>query len=99
MAVQTKSFCRISSHSVVVLEVFIEYRDDDFNEINDDGDPDDFRIVRFFGTNGANEVTITVYRKNGSVWANRTLAPLEPFTQNAGGPVRYESDVPVWTYS
>jgi len=98
MAVQTKSYCRISSHGEVLLEVFIEYHDDDFNTINDDGDPDDFRLIRFFGTNGAYERTITVFRKNGNVWKTVTLAPSEVFSQNAGGAVKYESDIPVWEF-
>ena len=99
MAIQTKSFCRMSAHGTVIFEVFLEYEDTDFRTVNDDGDPDDFRIVRFFGTNGAYERTFTVYRKNGTVWATRTVAPFEAFSEAAGGPVKYESDIPVWAYS
>ena len=39
MAVQTKQFCRISSHDQVIIEVFEEYHDDDYRTINDEGEP------------------------------------------------------------
>jgi len=100
MAVQTKSFCRISSRGEVLFEVFMEYEDTDFKTINDDGDPDDFRLIRFFGTNyGAEDRTVLVKRGNGVNWVERTIPAGESFSQNAGGPVKYESDVPVWSYS
>ena len=99
MAVQSKSFCRISTHDEVVLQVFMEYEDTDFRVTNDDGDPDDFKVIRWFGTNGAHERTVTIFRANGGVWATRTFAPFEAFSVNAGGPVRYEFDVPKWSYS
>ena len=96
MAVQTKSFIRMSSHGEVLFEAFMEYLDDDFQTTNDDGDPDDFRIVRWFGTNGAYQRTVTVWRKNGNVWKSQVIVPFEVFELVAGGPVRYESDVPRW---
>ena len=100
MAVQTKQYCRISSHSEVILEVFMEYDDADYQEINDDGDPDDFRVVRWYGTNhSAFDKTVTAYRPNGSVWGTRTITAGSTFTMDAGGAVKYESDIPRWTYS
>jgi hypothetical protein len=99
MAVQSKSFCRISANDEVVLQVFMEYEDTDFRVTNDDGDPDDFRVIRWYGTNGAYERTVTLYRANGNVWRAQTFAPLEVFSVNAGGQVRYEFDVPKWSYS
>jgi hypothetical protein len=99
MAVQTKSACRISTHGVVRFEVFTEYHDDDFKTINDDGDPDDFRVVRWFGENfGPNDVTIQMVRGNGQHWQD-FVVPVGTFSQNAGGPIKYESDIPVWRYS
>ena len=99
MAVQTKSFCRISSHSVVTFEVFLEYHDDDFRVTNDDGDPDDFRVVRWFGTNySAFDITVQVKRGNGQTWQERTIVAGSTFSQNAGGAVKYEFDVPEWRY-
>ena len=77
----------------------MEYDDTDFRVTNDDGDPDDFKVIRWYGTNGAFERTVTIYRKNGSVWATRTFAPFEVFSVNAGGAVRYEFDAPRWSYS
>jgi len=100
MAVITKPFCRISAHGALVLEVFEDYEDTDWRATNDDGDPDDFRVVRWHGTNhSAYPHTVLVKRGNGQAWMERTIPPGEPFSQNAGGPVKYESDVPVWTYS
>jgi hypothetical protein len=100
MAIQTKSFCRISTHGVVRFEVFTEYHDDDFRVINDDGDPDDFRVIRWFGENyGPNDVSIQIIRGNGRHWQDIAIPADSTFTQNAGGPVRYEFDVPEWRYS
>ena len=100
MAVQTKQFCRISAHDQVVVEAFMEYEDTDYQKINDDGDPDDFRVVRWYGTNhSAFPLTITVKRGNGQVWVGRTIPAGDSFSQNAGGAVKYETDVPVWSYS
>ncbi len=97
MAVQVKSFIRLSSHGEVLFEAFMEYEDTDFKiPSNDDGVPDDFRIVRWFGTNGAYQRTVTVWRKNGNVWKSQVIAPFEVFELVAGGPVKYESDIPVW---
>lgn len=98
MAVQTKPFIRMSAHDELVLEVFMEYEDTDFREINDDGDPDDFRVIRWFGTNHtAAPIPLLIKRGNGAVWKDFTI-PVGDFSQDAGGPVRYEFDVPQWTY-
>ena len=100
MAVQTKQYCRISSHSVVILEVFMEYEDTDYQTINDDGDPDDFKVIRWFGTNhSAYPKTVSMKRANGVSIMSRTIPAGESFSQNAGGAVKYESDIPIWTYS
>ena len=100
MAVQTKLFCRISSHDQTVIEVFMEYEDSDYRTVNDDGDPDDFRVVRWFGTNhSAFPVTVTAKRGTGQAWMTRTVPAGDPFSQSAGGAVKYESHVPVWSYS
>ena len=99
MAIQTKPCARISAHSVVLLEVFMEYDDSDFQEINDDGDPDDFRVVRWFGTNHTDrDFRIELMKGNGQHWQDR-LVPPGDFSQSAGGAVKYESDIPVWRYS
>jgi len=101
MAVQTKQYCRISSHSEVVLEVFMEYEDTDYQvESNDDGEHDDFKVIRWFGTNhSAYPKTVSMKRANGVSLMSRTIPAGESFSQNAGGQVQYESDVPIWTYS
>ena len=100
MAVQTKSFCRISAHSVVVFDVFMEYEDTDFRVTNDDGDPDDFRVIRWYGQNhSAADIRVQVKRGNGQTWQERTIVAGSTFTQNAGGAVKYEFDVPEWRYS
>lgn len=99
MAIRVKPYVRMSSHGVVFFEVFLEYEDTDFRETNDDGDPDDFRVIRWFGVNGPEARTITVFRKNGNVWKAVTIPPGAVFEQVAGGPVKYEFDVPRWDYS
>ncbi len=101
MAVQTKSFCRISSHGVVQFQVWEEYEDTDFNvPSNDDGDPDDFRVIRWFGENFSdNPVTVQIIRGNGQHWQDTVIPAHTTFSQNAGGAVKYESDVPEWRYS
>ena len=100
MAVQTKQYARISAHSQLVFVVYVDYQDDDWQTINDDGDPDDFRVVRWHGTNhSAFPHTVTAYRPNGAVWGTRTVLAGSTFTVPAGGAVKYESDIPRWTYS
>ena len=100
MAVQTKQFCRISSHDQVIIEVFEEYEDSDYRTINDEGEPDDFRVIRWFGTNhSTHPITISVLRTGDKNWVERTVPAGDSFTQNAGGVVKYEFDVPSWTYS
>lgn len=77
----------------------MEYRDDDYQEINDDGDPDDFKVVRWYGTNhSAYPHTVTTYKANGGVQWQRTILAGSTFTVNAGGAVKYESDIPKWVY-
>ena len=98
MAIQTKSYHRSSRGGVVALEVFMEYHDDDYREINDDGDPDDFRVVRWYGTNHTDHnISIVIRRGNGSKWRDVSVPPGD-FSQNAGGSVKYEKDVPLWHY-
>lgn len=100
MAVQTKPYVRMSAHGAVFFEVFMEYEDTDFRTTNDDGDPDDFRVTRFFGENyGTDDVTVDVRRGNGRSWRTFTTPAGSTFSQNTGGPVRYESDVPQWRFS
>ena len=77
----------------------MEYHDDDYQEINDDGDPDDFRVIRWYGTNHSDhEYTIKMRRANGTAIVTRTILAGATFSQNAGGAVKYESDVPIWAY-
>jgi len=100
VAVVTKRFVRISSSGSLVLEVFMDYEDTDWRTVNDDGDPDNFRVVRWHGTNhSAFPKTVTAYRPNGSVWGTRTVLAGSTFSVNAGGAVRYEFDVPRWSYN
>lgn len=100
MAIQTKPWLRISSGGVVQIEVFMEYDDTDYQETNDDGDPDDFKVVRWYGTNHrSTPLTVTVQRGNGQNWVDRTIPAGAEFSQNAGGAVKYESDVPRWSYN
>ena len=100
MAIQNKLYTRISAGGSVVLEVFMEYDDADYQEINDDGEPDDFKVVRWYGTNhSAFDKTISMRRANGSSIVTRTITAGSTFEQNAGGSVKYESDVPIWAYS
>ena len=77
----------------------MEYHDDDFRVINDDGDPDDFRVIRWFGENyGTTDIRIQMIRGNGGTWRDVSIPP-GTFSQNAGGAVKYEFDVPEWRYS
>jgi hypothetical protein len=90
----------MSSHSVVRFQVWMEYHDDDFRITNDDGDPDDFRVVRWFGENyGEADINIEIRRGNGVSWQQVTIPAGSTFSQDAGGPVKYEFDVPEWRYS
>jgi len=73
VAVQSKQVVRISAHGSVVFEVFMEYHDDDYQTINDDGDPDDFRIIRWYGTNhSVFPKTVVAKRGNGQAWMTFT---------------------------
>ena len=97
MAVQTKLYTRISGPSGLEVECFMEYEDTDYQEINDDGDPDDFRVIRWFGTNHHTlPLIVTLERASGQNWVSRTISAGADFSQNAGGAVRYESDIPQW---
>ncbi len=99
MAVQTKQVVRISRHSQVQLQVFMEYHDDDYRVVNDDGDPDDFRVIRWFGENlSSTPVNIQILRSGGRKWRDFVI-PTGTFSQDAGGAVKYEFDVPEWRYS
>ena len=94
-----KLYTRISTHSQVILEVFMEYDDADYQEINDDGEPDDFKLIRFFGTNHSiYPKTVTTFKANGGVHWSRTIPANTDFSVNAGGQVKYESDIPVWAF-
>ena len=89
----------MSAHGEVTFEVFMEYHDDDYRGTDDMGDPDDFRVVRWFGTNhSAFDRTVTLFRPNGGVWRSRVIPAGEPFSQNAGGAVKYQTDIPRWVY-
>ena len=99
MAVQTKPVARISTHGVVLFEAFMEYHDDDYQEINDDGDPDDFRVIRWYGTNhAAYPMTVSTFRPNGMSRWTRTVAAGADWSVNSGGGVKYESDIPRWVF-
>ncbi len=99
MAIQTKLWAQMSGKNGLLFEVFAEYDDADYQKINDDGDPDDFRIVRWFGTNHSTQsLVVSVQRGNGQNWVERTVPSGQSFSQNAGGAVKYESDVPSWGY-
>jgi hypothetical protein len=100
MAVQTKRSCRISAAGSVVLEVWMEYDDADYRvEANDDGEHDDFRVIRWFGTNHSDfPKTVTLFNPNGTVWHRGVIPAGESFSQNAGGRVKYEFDVPCWEF-
>ena len=99
MAIQTTSYCRLSAHDGVTLEVFMEYEDTDFRVTNDDGDPDDFRVIRWFGENYSDDpITVEMVRGNGQHWQDHTIPPHTTFSQNAGGQVKYEFDIPEWRF-
>ena len=96
----TKPYARISSGGVVRVEVFMEYDDTDWRTTNSDGEPDDYRVIRWFGTNhGPSPFTVELKLSNGKRWKTATVAAGETFSVDAGGQVRYESDVPEWRYS
>jgi hypothetical protein len=100
MAVQTKQYCRISAHSELVLVVFMDYEDTDYQTVNDEGEPDDFKVIRFHGTNySVYPKTVTTFKANGGVMWVRTIPAGESFSVNAGGLVKHESDIPVWAYA
>lgn len=95
MAIQVKPYTRLSAGGSLVFESFLEYDDADYQAINDDGDPDDFRVVRWYGTNYHSKPLIVTLRKgNGQDWKKVTIPAAESFSVNAGGGVKYESDVP-----
>ena len=73
----------------------LDYEDTDFKETNDDGDPDDFKLIRFHGENNMTVPVIVGFKRgNGKKWFEETIAAGATFSQDAGGPVRYESDIP-----
>jgi len=95
-----KRVSAMSHHGVVSWEVHMEYDETDFREINDDGDPDDFRVIRWYGTNfSVWDLTVVAKRGNGQAWMERVIPAGSTFSQNAGGPVKYQKDIPVWSYS
>lgn len=99
MAVQSKLVCSVSHRGVLLFEAYADYHDDDFRTTNDDGDPDDFRVVRWYGTNHSDrDFTLSIQRGNGRRWADLTIPP-GTFEQAAGGSVRYEFDAPRWEIS
>ncbi len=90
----TKPLVRLSgSHGLFWVDMV--YEDTDYREINDDGEPDDFRITQFFGTNQMDiPVLVGWKRGQGQKFGEKTIQPGDSFTQNAGGPVKYETDIP-----
>lgn len=99
MAITTKRSYQILHEGVLAAEGWMEYDDADYLEINDKGLPKYFRVVRWFGTNYSDmPLTISVKRGNGQNWVERTVPPGGTYEQAAGGPVKYETDVPAWTY-
>ena len=77
----------------------MEYDPTDWRVTNSDGEPDDFRVIRWFGS-APSEVAVTVVAllPNGRVWKSATVSAGGSFSVDAGGPVKYESDIPVWRY-
>jgi len=100
MAIQTKPYVVISSHGAVRLEVHMEYHDDDFRvPSNDDGEPDDFRVVRWYGENHTDApIRVQLVRGNGQHWQDVTIPANSVFSQDAGGAIKYESDIPTWRF-
>ena len=95
----TKLYTRMSSGGVVRFEVFMEYDDTNWRVINDDGEPDDFRVARWFGTNYSDApFSIDLLVDGGRKWKSFDLAPGAEFSHPAGGRVKYEGDIDEWRY-
>ena len=100
MALQSKLYTRIPAGGQVILDVTMVSYADDYRVINDDGDPDDFRVAYWVGFNRSDrDLTITIEGKNGRPWRTCVIPAGGEFTQAAGGQVKYEFDVPRWSYS
>ena len=97
-----KRLLRMANGEGVTFELFMEYDPDDSREINDKGEPDDFRVIRWFGTNySADPLKIELKLGHGpdaKSWKQETIAAGESFTQFAGGRVKYQYDIPEWRY-
>lgn len=100
MAIQTKRSFQILDHGILRAEGWMEYHDDDYLVAdNGEGLPKYFRVVRWFGENYSPwTLTISVQRGNGQNWVERSIPPGGSFEQSAGGPVKYETDVPRWEW-
>ena len=100
MAIQTKRSFQIFHQGVLAAEGWMEYDDADYLVAdNGEGLPKYFRVVRWFGTNHSSlPLVITVKRGNGQNWVERTIPPGGSYEQAAGGPVKYETDVPAWSW-
>ncbi len=99
----TKRVLRMAGGVGVTFELFMEYDPDDFREVNDNGEPDDFRVTRWFGTNhSADPLSVELKLSHGpdaKNWKAFTIPGGESFSQNAGGQVKYQFDLPEWRYS
>lgn len=95
MAEVRRTFTSLHSHGDLLFICYLDYDDADYQEINDDGDPDDFRMIRFEATNYHDRpLLVTMQRGNGTNWVSREIAPGQTVTQAAGGAIKYESDIP-----
>lgn len=94
MAVATQRYFTLTT-SLGTFWCDLDYEDTDFQTTNDDGDPDDFRLIRFDGRNDMDvPVVVGFKRGNGQKWFETEVAAGVTFSRNAGGPVKYESDIP-----
>ncbi len=84
---------------VIQYEVFHEVDDTDVIVIDEDLELYDYKLVRVFGTVHTRPMTLTAWRANGQVWFTKAFAAGESATQNAGGPVKRQSDLPSWVMS
>ena len=92
-----KPYGSMSSGQILLWECFLEYNDTDARVINDNGDPDDYRVVRWFGTNHHTKpLIVSLMKANGRRWRQVTVPPGNDFSIAAGGQLRYEFDVPQW---
>ena len=100
MAETTRVFTSQTTWKGLLFECILHYDDADWRVTNDDGDPDDYRLIKYVVTNyHTRPLIVTMQRGNGQNWVSRTIPPDgQPYEQAAGGAVQYEFDLQAYTW-